>query len=65
MAVADTHCPHGYAREHLVDYWWQNDSTASASWCDGKIGGFRVLSIENVRASWDIELQKLVWWDEG
>jgi len=55
-------CEHGYAREHLVDYWWQNTSDAGAEWCDGVIGGQRVENVSEVRAGWNEKLQQLEWW---
>lgn len=52
-------CEHGHDRQHLVDYWWQNDSTAGASWCDGIPGGERIENITKEVRPWIPELQGL------
>ena len=65
-------CEHGYDRQHLMDYWWQNDSTAGASWCDGEPDGSRVPHLGDAGLYWVPELQALgEWvttgdkWDDG
>lgn len=58
-------CEHGYVREHLVDYWWRNDTDAGAEWCDGVPGGRRVEDLADVKASWNADLQRLDWWESA
>ena len=55
-------CEHGHDRQHLVDYWWQNDSVAGASWCDGYLDGRRVDHLGDAGLHWIEELQGLGTW---
>ena len=56
-------CGHGHDKQHLVNYWWQNNSVAGASWCDGQPDGQRIENLEDAPSHiWVAELQALGEW---